>query len=60
MRHMSKCHKWFRSLSEALEKDPSWDIDFQQTTFKPIPDRAKQTKSRQEINNLKIAPKYRI
>jgi hypothetical protein len=44
---MSKCHnKWFRSLIEAVEKDPSWDTDFPETASKPIPDRAKQTEAR--------------
>ncbi len=57
---MSKCDEWFRSLIAAVEKDPSWDIDFQESAFKPIPDRAKSTKSRQEINNPKLAPKYRV
>ncbi len=47
---MSKCHKWFKSLIEALEKDPCWDIDTSKTASKPIPDRAKQTIRSKEKN----------
>jgi hypothetical protein len=49
---MSKCHKWFRSLIEAVEKDPTWDIEPEKTAFKLIPARAKQTKPRTKTNNF--------
>ena len=49
---MSKCHKWFRSLIEAVEKDPTWDIEPEKTASKLIPERAKQTKPRTKANNL--------
>ena len=46
MRHLSKCDRWFRSLIEAFEQDPSWEIDFKETTSEPIVAKAKATKSK--------------
>ncbi len=57
---MSKCHEWFKSLVEALEKDPNWDINLKETASKPIPDRVTQTKSSQKINNLITVPEYEV
>ena len=46
---MSKCHKWFRSLIEAVEKDPTWDIEPEKTASKLIPERVKKQKEQKEI-----------
>ena len=49
---MSKCDEWFKSLIEALSKDPSWDLEITKTTAsKPIPDRDKKPKFKQKNKN---------
>ena len=47
MRHMSKCDRWFRSLIEAFEKDPSWEIELKETAAESTAIRAKSTKSKE-------------
>lgn len=48
MKHMSKYDRWFRSLIEAFEQDPSWEVDLKETASEPSADRAKPTKSKEK------------
>ena len=57
---MSKCHKWFKSLIEALEKDPSWDINFPENTSKSATDRTNPNQPKKKINNPIHIPKYKL
>ena len=41
---MSKHDKWFKSLIEAFEKEPNWEIEPKKTTSKHIPDREQKQK----------------
>ena len=45
---MNKHDEWFKSLIEAFQKDPSWEIEIARTTSKHIPDRDKTTKNTQK------------
>ncbi len=57
---MSKCHKWFKNLIEALEKDPSWDIDFPENNSRSATDRTNPNQQRKKINNPIHVPKYKL
>ncbi len=57
---MSKCHKWFKSLIEALENDPSWDINFPENTSRAATDRTNPERPRKKINNPIHVPKYKL
>ncbi|MGK7952717.1 MAG: hypothetical protein AB4368_28985 [Xenococcaceae cyanobacterium] len=46
---MNKHDEWFKSLIEAFQKDPSWDIALKKTTSKHIPDREQKSEYKQKI-----------